>query len=652
MGMTGRLSACVFTFLLSVTLVGSQQQPPAARPTGLLLGRVLDAQSGQPLAGVSLQLAPQIPQAGTVRPLAVVSDAQGRFLFSELARGAYLIHARTGGNGFTPNGFLVTGAGFLIGSYLEGGLGQRRPNGPLRPVELADGQRITDLEIRMWRAAVVTGRIVDEAGEPLVGHVVGIVAVSNEGRLLNGPTMRTDDRGAYRFSGLAPGAYVVFVPQTQVSMPVSTGDEAAAGPPDPTARQRFTAASAPSPSIGGVRVGDSLVSMTSDPARFPTGSVFYNATAPASRDRTTFVYHTTFHPSGTSLSQSPRIRLAPGEEREGVDVQLQPVPATSVSGVVMDELGPVPGMGLKLLPADQGEDASVLETAHTASDSRGAFVFPVVPAGRYTLIALRSDGVPSGNTQQPIAQPRRISEQAGAWGMQSVVVTNRPLENVRLTMRPPVTVNGRIEFSGSSERPSPERLRIGFMTTVYRSKALFRTSGGSSGSFMDPATGRISVKGVSPPGLYRAGPPPMPAPWTLESVTLAGLDVTDAAFNVGESDVNDLVITFTDRPASVTGSVIGNVAEATVFMFPANRTRWVDARAGSRTFRVMRPATSGAYTLANVPPGDYLILAIRDEDAGDWPDQQFLARLAGVATTVKVVANQVTSLPLKVSVLK
>jgi hypothetical protein len=144
----------------------------------------------------------------------------------------------------------------------------------------------------------------------------------------------------------------------------------------------------------------------------------------------------------------------------------------------------------------------------------------------------------------------------------------------------------------------------------------------------------------------------MPAPWTLESVTLAGLDVTDAAFNVGESDVNDLVITFTDRPASVTGSVIGNVAEATVFMFPANRTRWVDARAGSRTFRVMRPATSGAYTLANVPPGDYLILAIRDEDAGDWPDQQFLARLAGVATTVKVVANQVTSLPLKVSVLK
>ena len=169
---------------------------------------------------------------------------------------------------------------------------------------------------------------------------------------------------------------------------------------------------------------------------------------------------------------------------------------------------------------------------------------------------------------------------------------------------------------------------------------------------MDPATGRISVKGVSPPGRYLAGPPSLPAPWSVESITLAGQDVTDAAFNVGDADLNDLVITYTDRPASIAGSVSGAAAEATVFLFPVNRARWPDARLGSRTFRSVRPSTAGTYLLTNVPPGDYYIAAIRDEDAGAWPDSQFLVRLAAAATAVKVAPNQQASLTLKVGVVK
>jgi len=304
------------------------------------------------------------------------------------------------------------------------------------------------------------------------------------------------------------------------------------------------------------------------------------------------------------------------------------------------------------MPADQGEEASILEVAHTATDSRGAFVFPVVPAGRYTLVAWRVGGVPTGNQQQPFAEATRISEQSGAWAMQSVVVGNQPVQNVKITVRPPVTVNGRIEFSGSSPRPPAERLRSGFPTTIWRASTMFRSPGGSSGSLMDPATGRISVKGVSPPGRYFAGPPSLPAPWSIESITLGGLDVTDAAFAIGESDVSDLVITYTDRPASITGNVTGASAEATVFLFPVNRARWQDARVSSRTFRVARPTTAGTFTLNNMPPGDYFVVAIRDEDAGDWPDGQFLTRLAAVASAVKVLPNQPTNLPLKLSVLK
>ena len=148
----------------------------------------------------------------------------------------------------------------------------------------------------------------------------------------------------------------------------------------------------------------------------------------------------------------------------------------------------------------------------------------------------------------------------------------------------------------------------------------------------------------------------LPAPWTLESITIGGRDATDAAFAIGDTDVTDVVITYTDRPASLSGTVAlpktAGDAGASVFLFPANRTRWTDARLGSRTFRVTRTSPTGAFNWTSVPPGDYLLAALRDEDAGDWPDVQFLTRLASIATPIKVTPNQAVRADLQVSVIK
>ena len=649
----------VFTLVFGMAAAVVAQQPPQAPPAaGLIVGRVVDAKSSQPLPGVFVALnggPPQKPNAPRIAPVRTITDAQGRFLFRGVAPGPYAITAGVGSNGYTPNGFIVTGEGFLIGGYLEGGYGQRRPNGPYSLLDVKEGEAAGDVVIKLWKAAVVTGRILDEAGEPLVNQVVGIVPFNTDGRLLNGPTMRTNDLGEYRFSGLAPGNYVVYVPQTQVSVPVSVADELSSGPPDPAAGQRFSLANAPSPSSGGIRVGGSLITTVPDQARFIASPISNALASPGEGDRIT-VYRTTFHPSAVNVGQATRLKLAAGDELTGVDVQLQPLPGVALSGMVVDSSGPVPGLGLHLMPAEQGEDAAILEVGMTVSDSRGAFAFPVVPSGRYMLVAWRVGGVPTGNQQKPFADPTRVAEQPGAWAIQPVVVGNRPVESVTVTIRPPVTVTGRVEFSGASERPAAERLQSGFSVTVWEARSLFRTIGASSGSRIDPQTGRITIRGVSPPGRYFIGPPALPAPWTLESITIGGRDATDAAFAIGDTDVTDVVITYTDRPASLSGTVAlpktAGDAGASVFLFPANRTRWTDARLGSRTFRVTRTSPTGAFNWTSVPPGDYLLAALRDEDAGDWPDVQFLTRLASIATPIKVTPNQAVRADLQVSVIK
>jgi Carboxypeptidase regulatory-like domain len=656
-----RAAWLLVVFLFALGLDASTQQSPSPNPppgTGVIVGRVVDANTSAPVPGVLVLLLLMKGTLANTVPTAeprLITDSQGRFAFRALPAGDYMITATIGGaSNYSPSGFIVSGLGSSLNPYLSGGFGQRRPGGPLQLFELAEGQRVGDVVIKMWKAGAVSGRVLDEVGEPLPNQVVCAVQLSPAGRLLTGPSVRTDDRGVYRLPGLIPGPYVVVVPQTQLSMPISIGEELVAGPPDPTASPRFNMANAPSPRTGGVRVGNSLISTTPDPVRFSAEALISNALPPL-RDRDgILVYPTTFFPGATRLAQAARITLASGEERSSTDVQLKPVRAGSITGILVDDAGPVPSVGLHLMPADMGRDGSVLEAATTASDSRGAFSFPAVPAGQYTVLVWRTGGVPTSGAQQPSATPTRVGEMSGGWARQSVTVGTRPVESLTVTMHPPVTVSGQVLFEGASDQPV-ERLRTALFT-IFPVDDLFRTPGPAPGGRTDPANGgRFSIKSVSPPGRFMLGVPSLPTPWTLQSITLAGRDVTDTPFEIADADVDGVSITFTDRPASISGTVAipaGAESDVTVFLLPSNRSRWPDARTSTRTFRLLRAGLKGAFTIPSVVPGDYLIVAISDATAGDWPEEQFLARIAAVATPIRVAANQQVTTALKVSTVR
>ena len=202
------------------------------------------------------------------RPQAILTDAQGRFVFRQLPKATYSLVATVGGSGYSPSGFIVTGRGHQIGAYLDGGYGQRRPNGPFQTIDLADGERIGDAVIRLWKGGAITGRVLDEAGEPLVDVAVAAVQRSSDGRLLTGPTTRTDDRGVYRLATLIPGSHLVVVPQTQLLMPSSTIESLLSSPPASPVRFFSTGAPTPTQSGGhlgvdaGLRIGSSTMMAT------------------------------------------------------------------------------------------------------------------------------------------------------------------------------------------------------------------------------------------------------------------------------------------------------------------------------------------------------------------------------------------------------
>ena len=171
--------------------------PPLARGTAVIVGQVVDAATGKGISSAIVTL------AGSRRAM---TTSDGRFAFRALPNGSHSLSAAKSG-------------------YIGGAYGMRRPDGATLPVVLADGERRGDIVIWMWRQGSISGSIVDEAGEPVVGIQVAALrrtTVGGRRRFAQSGVGTTDDRGVYRLSRLAPGDYAVGMIASQVSVPAAT----------------------------------------------------------------------------------------------------------------------------------------------------------------------------------------------------------------------------------------------------------------------------------------------------------------------------------------------------------------------------------------------------------------------------------------------
>ncbi|MCC7043993.1 MAG: carboxypeptidase regulatory-like domain-containing protein [Acidobacteria bacterium] len=624
---------------------GAPGAPSAVENTGdgVILGRVVDGTSRRPVAGALVALG-GFPPPSTLpsftlglgqpgQPL-VLSDADGRFVFRDLAEARYSL--------------LVQAPGYLPGAH-----GSRRPEGSPGTITLGRGETRTDVEIPVWKAGSISGVVLDELGEPVVEVPVRLLRRSMvRGRPGFTPMggAQTDDRGIYRVANLAPGDYVVFVPSTLTTMPASVADAylASIDAGSPGGRQGGPAP-ATATAAGGLSVGGQRVAADYGRALTP---------APSAGERFA-VYPSAFHPAAADPQSATVISVGSGEERLGVDVRTSLVPSYTIEGMVAGPAGPVPNATVSLMPqytAQLASDAGFVAVT-TSTDGNGRFTVIGATPGDYVLrvtpapAAFGSAVMRAGDGTFMVVGPPggpAATDQLALSGELQVAIQDRDLAGIVVNTSGGATVSGRVEFVGRAKPPTPAELARGGIT-------LIRADGQMSGPTL-PA--RLEPNGTFRTSQYRTGPYTLSASvpsagWYLRSVRIGGREMIDHRVDL-TSDLTDVVFTFGDALGELAGTARpagGPASEVSgsVVLFPADYREWITTGMGTRRARRVDVAANGTFEIHNLLPGDYLAAAVTSDSPADLQDPAVIDALARIATPVSVPDGQRASLSLSIT---
>jgi len=641
----------------------STAQQPAQSSNGVVVGQVIDATTNRPMGGVTVTLSlvspPRPPLApgqtispaelaamqAAATPKRVMTDSSGAFVFHTLTKGSFRLTVDAPG-------------------YLNGGYGQTRPNGPQRQVDVDPGERRNGIVVRMWPQCSISGTVNDELADPAVSLQVRLLRVTtNNGqrRFTTAGSATTDDRGAYRFGQLAPGEYIVAVPQTVTSVPVTTVEAYLAAQATPRGMQEFQRnfemAGMPMPSTSGVRIGNQQVQL----------STSMRALGPpvVNESGKTFAYATVYYPSAYVAAEATPVTVSAGQEKSGIDLQLRTVQTVRVSGAVTGPEGPVTNLNLRLIPGvrDSASFETVFDAASTTTDAFGAFTFPSVPSGTYTLRAIKQPRpapppppplppMPAAGGIRPVTPPTPPAPQMPAdpvlWGQATVAVNDTDVTNLAVTLRTGARISGRIIFEGSLAQPTPEQLqRMTISVTPADGSASFVTTTSRANS-----SGQFNTVGYTP-GRYTISASGSVSGWYLKGATLGGKNLDEEGLDLGSADVGGVTITFTDRTQSINGTVrdpaVLKDMAATIIIFPANFSAMFERGLTGRRTRSLTVGGAGAFQTSGLAAGEYLIAAVNPEHVSDVRDKAFYEALARIATRFTLSVGETKSLDLTVS---
>jgi hypothetical protein len=603
----------------------------------VLSGVVVDGTSDRPVSGALVYLGREGREVVT-RQSRQLTDERGRFAFTDVPPSdRYSLSASKPG-------------------YFGGGYSRDTspaPGSTNRLLSVAEGDWVGDARLVMWRPAAIGGTVVDEAGDPVVGvtvRTITSVRVAGTTQLADGPSARTDDRGMYRIANLAPGSYRVSVPSVQAAVPASTttaaimGRSMGAGSRPATATVVGRSPAGPGSSPTAVEHALDL-----DPqVRIVLGD---GPVPPPSPDGRLLTYPIAFH-GGASLAEAATVDLGYGDDRSGLDIQLQPVPAVRIEGRVDGPPDALAGLLLRLLP--DGLEGLGLggEAATTRVEADGRFVFVNVPAGRYVVEAPLSvnqynafvpfslsaptgpPGLGWGSVQNTVASAptgttytTRTYGRPEYWGRTTVTAGAGGASNVVVPLRHAATMTGRIVAEGDPARPDDPGPAFAVVAAEPANGEIPlgrpQARGEADGSFRMPGLGggRYILHGTATAG------------WIVKSIAWNGRDMTAAAFDASSgADFTGVVVTFTHAAPVLAGTVRDArgqpAADATVVAFPVERAQWTGYGLTPARIQSTVVANGGTYRFTSLPAGDYHVIAVAGTDPAVWQAPGFFDAMA------------------------
>jgi hypothetical protein len=574
---------------------------PAPTPTGKISGRVTTADTGRPVKRARVFVtAVELPGGR-----GAMTDDTGLFELTELPAGRYTL--------------TVSKSGFVSLSY-----GQRRPLQAGTPLQLGDGQELKGIEFRLPRGGVISGRVIDEDGEPVAGAMVRVMRyqyLQGDRRLTPAGNGQTDDRGQYRVWGLMPGDYYVNALTRLPGLgggrgfgPAGGGPGGAVGPGGGPIVGRGGRAGGPGIDVGAIAaLGGAQVA-----AFFGGGG-----------DDQPVNYAPTYYPSATAVNDARPVTVGISQEVQDIVISLQLVRTSRIAGRVLSPDGtPATNGNVNVMSENAGtRGAQIGANFGGRIQGDGSFAIANVPPGRYVLRA-RGD-----NANTPL------------FGTLPLSVDGSDVNDVAVVLSAGSTITGTITFlPGSSPAPALNQVRIGAPSTD-------QSAFGPQQNARVDNDGRFTLAGV-PTGPHLIRPQGNMRGWSLKSVVLDGRDITDTPIEIRAGQaLSNVAITFTDKVSEVNGTITTETGtpmpDYTVLAFPTDPSLW---RPQARQIMTARPDQTGKYRIRGLPAADYYIVTVDPAEQGEWFDPAYLDGHRAGAARVTLVDGDVKTQDFKVIV--
>lgn len=485
----------------------------------------------------------------------------------------------------------------------------------------------------------ITGRVVDERGQPIPNAMVSVRAF---GSVVEGQSATTDREGAFQVTGLARASYMVTAAVPAYTVPPRDPSIT----PAPTYRVGDSVTitlikggvvtgtvtkSNDEPVIGvNVRVqlirdmtgrrlpnGMNVERTTDDRGVYrvyglPTGTYVVMAGGPGSYSAfglNPFDRDVPTYAPASTRDTAEDISVRAGEETTGIDIRYRGEPGRIISGEVNTGESNT-GFNVTLTAAGDGV-APWATSAYQDHGSRG-FTFSGLADGDYYLVAMSYS-----QTDRGLSTPKRIK------------VRGADITGIELVPRPFSSVTGRVVFEESKAPECTDKGRPLFNETVVSAWHNDNQAAKEMPPFVwsmgvpvtPDAEGNFTLKNLAP-GEYYFITRFTAKYWFLQSIaftppTTAGakaaskpLDATRVWTMIKAADrVSGLTMTLAQGAASLRGQlVLGEGAQAPerlfVFLVPVERERADDLL----RFYAAPVAADGKITLNNLAPGRYWIL--------------------------------------------